>query len=173
MVKLGGQCFHLLTGLFEGAGAVDLLCRVTELLFHRHLRGDAAAGLLFAHAPCSQALQLLLGAAPRNHESVKVFVDARLNEQRRFNKRGVTCPVALPFVELAGDGFGDARMDNGVQTGQFRAIREYQSSKLAAVHPCLTVGDRWTKFAEDLLVGGLARLKKFVRERVGVKNRET
>lgn len=172
-MKLGGQCFHLLTGLFEGAGAVDFLRGVTQFPCYGHLRGDAAAGFVFAHAARRQALQLLLGAAPRNHESIKMFVHAGLDEQRRFDKRGVMRPVALPFVELAQNRFGDTRVDDGVQAREFRAICEYQSSKLGAVHPCLAVGDRWTKFAEDLFVGGLARLKEFVRERVGVKNGET
>ena len=102
-----------------------------------------------------------------------MFVHARLNEQRRFNKRRVTRPIALPVVEPAGNGFGDLRVDNGVQASEFRAIREYQGSKLGAVHAGLPVGDRWTKFAEDLFVGWPARLKESVRERVGVKNGET
>src|SRR5215472_15160037 len=88
-----------------------------------------------------------------------MFVHARLDEQRRFDKRRVTRPIALPVVKLAGNSFGDARVDNGVQASEFRAIREYHSSKLGAVHAGLTVGDRRTKFAEDLFVGGPARLR--------------
>ena len=144
-----------------------------QLLFHRQLRGDAAADFVFSHATCSQALQLLLGAAPRNQESVKMFVHAGLDQQRRLDEGGVTCPIALPFVELAEDGFGDAWVDDGVQACEFRAIREHESAKLGAVHAGLTVGDRWTKFAKDLFIGGLARLNESVRECVGVKNGET
>src|SRR2546429_3071289 len=92
-----------------------------------------------------------------------MFVQAGLDDERRFNERGVTRPLASPFVKLAGYRVGDARVDNGVQASEFRAVREDESSKLDAVHAGLTVGDRWAKFAKDLFVGRLTGLNEFVR----------
>src|SRR2546429_9355929 len=63
-----------------------------------------------------------------------MFVQAGLDDERRFNERGVTRPLASPFVKLAGYRVGDARVDNGVQASEFRAVREDESSKLDAVH---------------------------------------
>src|SRR5437868_6540360 len=62
--------FHLLSGFFEGAGAIDFFRCVAEFVLNGELRGDAAAGVVIAEAAGAEALELLLGAAPGNHEAV-------------------------------------------------------------------------------------------------------
>lgn len=172
MAQFGRQRFDLLASLFEGPGTVDLLRGMTQLLFHRHLRGDTAARFLFAEAARKEAFELLLRAAPGDDKAVKMFVHAGLDEQGGFDERGVARAVALPFVELAGNHFTDPRVNNGVETLEFGAILEHNRSKLGTVYPALIVGDGRAKFVKDLLVGWLAGLDKFVSQRIGVKNRK-
>ncbi len=102
-----------------------------------------------------------------------MLMNAGLNEQRGFDKRGVARAIALPFVELAKDNFCDARVDDGIEPVELGAIGENQRRELGAVHAALTIGNRRAEFAEDFLVGRLAGLDQFVSERVGVKNRKT
>ena len=67
------QRFYLLSGFFEGAGAIDFFCCVAEFVLHWELRGDAGAGIVIAEPARAEALELLLGAAPSDHEAVQVF----------------------------------------------------------------------------------------------------
>src|SRR5258705_3731092 len=67
------QRFHLLSGFFEGAGTIDFFCCVAEFVLHWELRGDAGAGIVIAEPARAEALELLLGAAPSDHEAVQVF----------------------------------------------------------------------------------------------------
>src|SRR5882762_3855446 len=65
--------FHLLSGFFEGAGAIDFFCCVAEFVLNGELRGDAAAGVVIAEPARAEALELLVGAAPSDHEAVQVL----------------------------------------------------------------------------------------------------
>src|SRR6267142_1023161 len=65
--------FDLVAGFFEGAGAIDFFCCVAEFVLNWELRGDAGAGVVIAEAARAKALELLLGAAPSDHEAVQVF----------------------------------------------------------------------------------------------------
>ena len=167
-----GERLNLPAGLLERAGTIDLFRGQTEFFLGRHLSGNPAAGFRFAEAARGQALDLLLGFAPGNDEAVEISVNARFDEQRGFDERGVTLALACPFIKLAEDDFGDTGVDDGVQAVKFRAIGENECGKFRAIDAALGVGDGGTKFAEDFVVGGLTRLDELVGERVCVKNRK-
>jgi hypothetical protein len=69
----------LVAGFFEGAGAVDFFGGVTEFVIDWELCGDAAAGVGVGEAAGAEALELLIGAAPGDHEAVEMFEVARFD----------------------------------------------------------------------------------------------
>src|SRR5258708_8551185 len=133
---------------------------MAQLLFHRHLRSDAAAGFVFTKATRGESIELLFRPAPCDHQAVEMFVDAGLDEQCRFDKRRVARSVALPFVELANDSFRDSRVDDGIEPIEFGAIGENQRGELGAGPMTPAVRARWAKFAEYFFIGRLAGLNQ-------------
>ena len=122
--EFAGQRFDLAAGLFKRAGAVDLFGGEAQLFLDGELRSNAAAGFCFGEAASEEALKLLLRLAPGNHEAIQIFVNAGFDQERGFDEGGIAHAATLPFVELAEDDFGDARMDDGVEAIEFGAIVE-------------------------------------------------
>src|SRR5882762_8185750 len=127
------QRFHLLSGFFEGAGAIDFFCFVAEFVLNRELRGDAGAGVVIAEAASAKSLELLFGAAPSDHEAVQVLEVASFDWQRGFYERSVLGAVARPFGELPDDGCLHAWVKDGVEAGQLRGIGENDGGELGAM----------------------------------------
>src|SRR5258708_17492915 len=119
---------------------------MAQLLFHRHLRSDAAAGFVFTKATRGESIELLFRPAPCDHQAVEMFVDAGLDEQCRFDKRRVARSVALPFVELANDSFRDSRVDDGCEPIEFGALGDNHRVKLCAFHITPAVRSRVPKY---------------------------
>ena len=122
--ELGSESFDLPAGFLERAGTVDLLGGEAQFFLDRKLGGDAAAGFGFREAASEEALDLLLRRAPGDHEAIQIFVNAGFDQERGFDEGGIAHAATLPFVELAEDDFGDARMDDGVEAIEFGAIVE-------------------------------------------------
>jgi hypothetical protein len=122
--ELGGESFDLAARFLERAGTVDFLGGETQLFLDRKLGGNAAAGFCFGEAASEEALKLLLRLAPGNYEAIQIFVNAGFDQERGFDEGGIAHAATLPFVELAEDDFGDARMDDGVEAIEFGAIVE-------------------------------------------------
>src|ERR1700694_3801933 len=168
--EFDGEGFKLAAGFFEGAGAVDFLGSETQFFFDGELSGDAAAGFRFTEATREEAVELLLGFAPGDDQAIKFFVDAGFDEECGLYEGRGACALALPFVEFAEDDFRDARMDDGVQTVELGAVAEDDGAELGAVDAATCVGDGRAEFMEDLVMGGLAGLNKFMGERIGVED---
>jgi hypothetical protein len=171
--ELRGERFHLMASLFERSRTIDFFGSQPQFLPDRHLGGNPAASFRFAKTARRESLELLRRFAPSDDEAIEFFVNAGFHEKRSFDKCSVARALAGPFVELAQDGLGDSRMDDGVQAVEFRAIGKNERSQLGAVHALLAIGDARTEFAENLVVSGLAGLDELVRERISVENRET
>jgi hypothetical protein len=159
-------------GFVEGAGTIDFLGRVTKFFLNRKLGRDAAASFFLVEAASEEALQLLLRLTPGNDEAVETFVNAGFDEQRGFYKGGVARALAFPFIELAEDDFGDARVDDGVQAVELGAIVEDDGAEFCAVDPAVRKGHGWSEFLKDFAVGRLARLDKFMSQRVCIEDGE-
>ena len=76
--------------------------------------GDAAAGVGVGEAAGAEALELLLGAAPGDHEAVQVLEVPSFHQQSGFYERSVPGAVARPFGELPDDGCFHAWVQDGV-----------------------------------------------------------
>ena len=172
LAKFSSESFDLAARVFKRAGAIDFFRGVTQFFFDGKLGGDAAAGLRFAEASREQALELLLGLAPGNDQSIEFFVHARFDKEGGLHKRGIPVAVPLPVVELPEDGLGHARVHNGIETIELAAIGKDECSQFGAVNTAAAVGDQRPEFAEHFTVGGLARLSQLVRQRVGIENGE-
>src|SRR5260370_3003213 len=77
VAELGGQRLDLAASFFERAGAVDFLSGQAKFFLDGKLRGDAAAGLHFAETAREEPLEVALGTAPRDHEAINIFFNAR------------------------------------------------------------------------------------------------
>jgi hypothetical protein len=159
----------LLACFVEGAGAVNAFGSEAEFFRDGHLRGDALASLGFGEAASDEALELLFGLAPGDDEAVEGLVKARFDEEGGFNKDSVTRSGALPFGELLKSSFLDARMDDGVEAVEPAAVREDDSSELAAVDALVGGEDIGAEFLDDFAVSALAGFGELVGETVGVE----
>src|SRR5260370_26717405 len=74
VAELGGQRLDLAASSFERAGAIDFLGGQAKFFLDGKLRGDAAAGFRFAKPSRQQPPDLLVGAAPRDHPALTLFV---------------------------------------------------------------------------------------------------
>ena len=68
--------------------------------------------------------------------------------------------------------FGNARVDDGVQAVELGAIVEHDGAEFCAVDPPVRHGHGLSEFLQDLAVGGLARLDKFMRQGVRIEDGE-
>src|SRR5579885_726549 len=170
--ELGSQRFDLPAGEVERAGAVDFLRCMPKFLLEGKLRGDAAKSVFAAHAPLFEALELLLGTAPDNHEAVELLVISGFDQESGFNENRIADAFALPFVHFTMKGLFDAGMNDDVQASQLGGIRKHLGAKLAAVDAAPCAEDSRTKFAEDFVIRGLARLNEVMRQAVRVDQAE-
>src|SRR5579885_1791979 len=170
--ELGSQRFDLPAGEVERAGAVDFLRCMPKFLLEGKLRGDAAKSVFAAHAPLFEALELLLGTAPDNHEAVELLVISGFDQESGFNENRIADAFALPFVHFTMKGLFDAGMNDDVQASQLGGIRKHLGAKLAAVDAAPCAEDSRTKFAEDFVIRGLARLNEVMRQAVRVDHAE-
>src|SRR5579883_1453586 len=154
--ELGSQRFDLPASEVERTGAVDFLRCVPKFLLEGELRGNAAESVLMAHAALLEALKLLLGAAPDNHETIELFVISGFDEESSFHENRIADAFALPFVHFAMEGLFDARMNDGVEARQLGGIGKHHGAKLAPVDATRSIQDSRTKFAEDFIIRGLA-----------------
>ncbi len=171
--KLDSESFHLTARLFERARAVNSLGGVPKFLFDGKLGDDAAAGFGFTEAACAEALELLLGLAPDHDKAVELLMNSGFDQQGGFHEGGVARALALPFVKLAENDFGDARVHDGVKAVEFRAVSESHRCELGAVDTPTRVHDGRSEFAENFIVGGLAGLDEFVGEGIGIEDGKT
>src|SRR5579885_2161855 len=139
--ELGSQRFDLPAGEVERAGAVDFLRCMPKFLLEGKLRGDAAKSVFAAHAPLFEALELLLGTAPDNHEAVELLVISGFDQQSGFHENGFADAFALPFVHFAMESLLDAGMNDGVETSEFGGIRKHHGGKLAPVDAARSIKD--------------------------------
>src|SRR5260370_36391035 len=76
VAELGGQRLDLAASFFERAGAIDFLSGQAKFFLDGKLRRDAAAGFHFTETAREEPLEVLLGAAPRDHPALQHFVNA-------------------------------------------------------------------------------------------------
>jgi len=170
--EFGGESLDLEAGLLQRAGAIDFLGGETQFLRSGKLGGDAAASFGFTKAAGNEALELLFRLAPGNHQTIKCFVNAGFDQKSGFHKGGVACAGALPFGELTEDDFGDARVDDGVETVESGAIVENDGAKFCPVNAATRSEHGLPEFLEDLVVGGIARLDEPMSQGIGIEDRE-
>jgi hypothetical protein len=170
--KLAGESLDLEARLLQRAGAVDFLGGETQLFRNGKLGGDAAASFGFAKVTGNEALELLLRLAPGNYQAIEFFVNAGFDQKSGFHKGGVARAGALPFDELTEDDFGNARMDDGVETVEPGAIVENDSAEFCPVDTATGGKHGLPEFLEDLVVGRLAGLDEAVSQGIGIEDRE-
>jgi hypothetical protein len=158
--------------LLERAGAVDSLGGETQLFRDGKLGGDAAASFGFAKATGNEALELLFRLAPGNDQTIEFLVNAGFDQKSGLHKSGVACAGPLPFGELTEDDFGDARMDDGVETVEPGAIVENDGAEFRAVNTTAWSEHGLPEFLEDLVVGRIARLDEPMSQGIGVEDGE-
>jgi hypothetical protein len=163
----------LQAGLFKRARAIDFIGGQAELFFDGKLGGDAAAGFGFAEASRDEAHELLLRRAPGDYQTIQIFMDAGLDEQRSFDKSRVAHATSLPFVELMENDLGDAGMDYGVEAVESGAILKDDGAELCAVDAAIGSQHGLAEFLSDLGVGWLTGLDELVGEGVGVEDGES
>ena len=168
----GGESFDLAAGAFQGSRAVDFFGGEAQFFFDRKLRGDAAAGFGFAEAACAEALKLLLGFAPSDHQALECLVNASFDDEGRFDKSNIARALTLPFLELTRDDFRDPRVDDGVQAVELGAIAKNDGGKFGAVDAAAGVGDGRPEFLKNFVIGRLAGLYELVGEGVGIEDGE-
>jgi hypothetical protein len=131
--EFASQRCDLAAGLFERSGAVDFLSGEAQLFLDGKLGRDTPAGFRFAQAASEEALDLLLGFAPDDHQAIELLVDAGFDKKRRFDENRVAHAGAPPHLELAKDDFGDARVHDGVEPVQLGAIRKDHGTEFRAI----------------------------------------
>jgi hypothetical protein len=96
-------------------GAVYQKVRVTHLLLLRHLRFDAALGLLVRDGVARhQPLDLNLRAAVDDDQFIKALVAARLDHQRGVNDRDASRVFRLPLAQPLVLGGDYKRVEDGI-----------------------------------------------------------
>jgi hypothetical protein len=148
----------LVPRFFQRTGAIDLFGCVAQLFFDGKLRCDAAAGICVAQPAGTEAFELLLGAAPGDHEPVQFFVKASFHQERCLNKRSVAGSIARPLIELPMRGRFHTRMSNGVEAIELGAVGEYSGCQFSAIDVTVGLENSGAKFAHDFVVSGLAGL---------------
>src|SRR5260370_11399113 len=163
--ELGGERRNLPAGFFQRPRTVDFLSGVMQFFLDGKLGRDAAAGLRFGKAARNQAFELLFGLAPSHDEAIEFLVQAGFDKQRSFDERGVTDSVPLPFVELAEDDVGDARVHDGVQAVELDPVGKNNVRELGPVDAAARIGGGRSEFAQDLFVRGVAPVAPSVCQR--------
>jgi hypothetical protein len=159
-------------GGVEGAGTVDGVSGVAEFFVQGKLSGDAAAGFEFAHAAGQEAFELLFGSAEGDDEAIKASGEAGFDQKCGFHKDDFAHAGSSPCVELEEHGLLDAGMENGVEANEFGGIGEDDSGEFGTIDATGRVGQVRAELAEDFVVCGLAGFHEFVREGIGVEDRE-
>ena len=145
---------------------------MAQFFLEGKLSGDAAAGLRFAHVAGEESLELLLGSAEDDHESVEIFCESGFDEKRGFHEGGITKAGASPGVELDKHGLLHAGMENGIEASEFGGIGENDGGEFGTVDASGALGEIGSEFTNDFIVSRLAGFHELVREGVGVKDRE-
>src|SRR2546426_12474604 len=79
--ELGGKSLNLTASFFERAGTIDFLGGEVKFFLDGKLGGDAATSFDFVETTRKEALELLLGMAPRDHEAIEILVNAGFDQQ--------------------------------------------------------------------------------------------
>ncbi len=172
LAEFGGEGLDLGASGIEGAGTVDGVGGVAKFFVEGKLGGDAVAGFEFAHAAGEEALELLLGSAEGNDESIEISCEAGFDEKGGFDEGGIAEPGSLPRVELKKHGLLDARMKNGVEASELVRIAEDDGGEFATINAAGALGEIGAEFAKDFVVSRLAALHQFVGDGIGVEDGE-
>ena len=119
-----------------------------------------------------ETLQLLLGGAPGDDQTVELFFKAGLDEQGGFNEDNVSVAAALPLGEFLQHSGMDARVNDGVEAGEFCGIGEDDRGQLRAVDAFTVRGDLAAEFCDSFSIGRLPWFDQLMSEGVGVKHCE-
>jgi len=155
------------------AGSVDGERSVFEFFFVGQLQGDPAARFFFAESAREQALDLVLGAAINDNEAVEPLVHSGFDEEGSLDENGTSDTLRAPRIKLRIHGGFDARMQNGVQFCEFRAIRENNVAKFFAIDGIIFTKNFFVEFANHIFERRFTRLDQFVAELVCVENVKT
>src|SRR5215475_5570364 len=164
---------NLLLRVLHRAGSVDGVRGVFEFFFVGKLQGDPAARFLFAESTREQTLDLVLGTAINDNEAVEPLVHSSFDEKSGFDENGIGNTLRAPRIKLHIHGGFDARMQNGVQFCEFRAIRENEVAKFFAIDAIIFAKNLFAEFANHIFKRRFARLDQFMTETVRVENVKT
>ena len=170
--EFGGEGGDLAACLVERAGAIDFFGGEAEFFGDGELRGDALASFCFGKAASMEALDLLLGAAPSDYETIQFWKVTGFDQEGRLDEGDVASAAAGPFVQLLLNGFFDAWVNNSVQASELFIVRKSYGSELGAIDAAPETENFRTELTQDFVVGGLTTLEESVREGIGVEDRE-
>ena len=115
---------------------------------------------------------MLFRTTPCDDQAIQFWKITSFDEEGSLDECRVASAVAGPIIELLLNGFFDAGMNDGVEASQLLLVSKDYGGELGAIDAAAKTENFGSELAQDVIISRLARLKKRVREGIGVENGE-